>query len=239
MPTKNRDKKINILKQRKAIALEAAKLLYDQVENDYFRAKQKAARFLDIDEKTFPLPSDQEIRMEVLKIANLQQDYLRNKAEEITEESDYDAFYGLLLPLEEVKGGYRHPEGDYLYHSLQVFELAQVGHGYDFDFLLAALLHDVGMGIDRTRHEEAGVYALEGMVSERVLFLIEHHNEVATLKNNQLGQKKKMILKSSPYLEDLLLLHKLNLKGRESGISVCTLEEALQYLRDLEKESAF
>ena len=37
-----------------------------------------------------------------------------------------------------------HPEGDALYHSLQVFDLACEESPYDEDFLLAALLHDVG-----------------------------------------------------------------------------------------------
>jgi len=34
-----------------------------------------------------------------------------------------------------------HPEGDALYHSLQVFELAREARPYDEEFLLAALLH--------------------------------------------------------------------------------------------------
>ena len=44
-----------------------------------------------------------------------------------------------------------HPEGDVLYHSLQVFELARDELPYDEEFLLAALLHDVGKAIDPQR----------------------------------------------------------------------------------------
>src|SRR5262245_55687212 len=54
----------------------------------------------------------------------------------------YPIFRMLLLPLEEVKQSARyHPEGDALYHSLQVFELARDARPYDEEFLLAALLH--------------------------------------------------------------------------------------------------
>ena len=39
-----------------------------------------------------------------------------------------------------------------LYHSLQVFELARDELPYDEEFLLAALLHDVGKAIDPAEH---------------------------------------------------------------------------------------
>ena len=50
-----------------------------------------------------------------------------------------------------------HPEGDALYHSLQVFELAREERPYDEEFLLAALLHDVGKAIDPSDHVEAAL----------------------------------------------------------------------------------
>ena len=63
-----------------------------------------------------------------------------------------------LLPLENVKESPKyHPEGDALYHSLQVFDLACDALPYDEEFLLAALLHDVGKGIDRSDHVLAGL----------------------------------------------------------------------------------
>ena len=62
----------------------------------------------------------------------------------------FQVFYSLLLPLENVKQNPTyHPEGDALYHSLQVYDLACDQLPYDEEFLLAALLHDVGKGIDR------------------------------------------------------------------------------------------
>ncbi|MGA2233344.1 MAG: tRNA adenylyltransferase, partial [Tepidisphaeraceae bacterium] len=56
----------------------------------------------------------------------------------------FELFRMLLAPLEEVRqSAVHHPEGDALYHSLQVFELARDRAPYDEEFLLAALLHDV------------------------------------------------------------------------------------------------
>ena len=54
-----------------------------------------------------------------------------------------------------------------LYHSLQVFELARDARPYDEEFLLAALLHDVGKGIDPADHVGAALSVLEGLITER------------------------------------------------------------------------
>ena len=82
----------------------------------------------------------------------------------------------LLLPLENVKQSPKyHPEGDALYHSLQVFDLARDELPYDEEFLLAALLHDVGKAIDPADHVAAGLEALDGFITERTAWLIEHH----------------------------------------------------------------
>ena len=51
----------------------------------------------------------------------------------------FQVYLSLLLPLENVHQKPRyHPEGDALYHSLQVFELACQERPYDEDFLTAA-----------------------------------------------------------------------------------------------------
>ena len=54
-----------------------------------------------------------------------------------------------------------------LYHSLQVFELAREALPYDEEFLLAALLHDVGKAIDARDHVAAGLEALDGHITPR------------------------------------------------------------------------
>src|SRR5215212_7284739 len=88
----------------------------------------------------------------------------------------FELYRMLLQPLEGVKQSPKHhPEGDALYHSLQVFELARAERAYDEEFLLAALLHDVGKAIDPSDHVTAGLAALEGTITPRTAFLIANH----------------------------------------------------------------
>src|SRR6516164_2700876 len=109
--------------------------------------------------------------IERASIAELE-DFLKREYPDLDVESElretaaatdpYPIYRMLLLPLEEVKQSPRyHPEGDVLYHSLQVFELAREHRPNDEEFLLAALLHDIGKGLDRSQHVEAGLQALD------------------------------------------------------------------------------
>ena len=99
----------------------------------------------------------------------------------------------LLEPLEGVKQSQKyHPEGDALYHSLQVFELAREERPYDEEFLLAALLHDVGKAIDPSDHVEAALQALEGSITERTAWLIAHHMEAQALRAGTLGTRARV-----------------------------------------------
>jgi predicted HD phosphohydrolase len=144
----------------------------------------------------------------------------------------------LLEPLADVKQNPRyHPEGDALYHSLQVFELARGRQPYDEEFLLAALLHDVGKAIDPADHVSAGIQALEGSITERTRFLIEHHMDAQALNDGTLGHRAKHRLMESADFEDLMLLRELDTAGRRRGVDVCTISEAIAYLRGLEQEA--
>jgi predicted nucleotidyltransferase len=140
----------------------------------------------------------------------------------------------LLLPLENVKEDPKfHPEGDALYHSLQVFDLARNELPYDEEFLLAALLHDVGKAIDRHDHVAAGLEALTGHITPRTAWLIEHHMEAQDLLDGSLGARARRRLEASEDHEELRLLARCDRKGRARGVEAPDLDEAIECLREL------
>jgi hypothetical protein len=146
----------------------------------------------------------------------------------------FQLYEALLLPLENVKENPKyHPEGDALYHSLQVFDLARDELPYDEDFLLAALLHDVGKAIDPADHVPAGLEALEGFITDRTAWLIAHHMEAQALLDGTLGARARRRFRQSESYEELLLLARCDREGRQAGVEASELEEALDYLREL------
>ncbi len=165
-----------------------------------------------------------------------------NVADALAEQAEavdpHQVFRLLLLPLERVKQSPKwHPEGDVLYHSLQVFEQAKDARPWDEEFLLAALLHDVGKGIDPYDHVAAGVQALDGLITERTAWLIENHMLAQEYKTNTLGHRQRVRLESSDDFEDLLELRECDDRGRVPGAAVGTVDEALTYLRELERNN--
>jgi predicted HD phosphohydrolase len=146
----------------------------------------------------------------------------------------FQLFESLLLPLENVKGPLAyHPEGDMLYHSLQVFDHARDQLAYDEEFLTAALLHDIGKAIDPQNHEVAALEALDGFITERTAWLIEHHMLAHQLADGRLGARARRRLEQSEYFDDLVLLGECDRAGRQPGVEAPELDEALDYLREL------
>jgi hypothetical protein len=150
----------------------------------------------------------------------------------------YQLFRLLLLPLENVKQNPKyHPEGDVLYHLLQVFDLARDERPWDEEFILAALLHDVGKGIDPADHVGAALQALDGLITPRTAFLIENHMLAQQYKAGTLGFKARKRLEESEDFDDLMLLRELDDRGRVPGVTVPTVDEALEFLKQLERDN--
>ncbi len=171
--------------------------------------------------------------------ALLEQEYpdvdLEDALIEADEQVDRFQIYRLLLiPLEKVEQGRRHhPEGDALYHSLQVFELARNANPWDEEFLLAALLHDVGKGIDPQDHVTAGLEALEGFITDRTAWLIANHMEAHKLLDGTIGARARRRLQQSEDYDELFLLAQCDRDGRVPGGAAPDLDEALEAMREL------
>jgi predicted HD phosphohydrolase len=148
----------------------------------------------------------------------------------------FQVFQALLIPLENVRQSKKyHPEGDALFHSLQVFGLAREEMAYDEEFLLAALLHDIGKAIDPDDHVTVGLEALEGFVSQRTTWLIKHHMEAHKIHDRTIGARRRRRLASSPWFNDLCTLGQCDREGRVPGAEVDELEEALDYIENIEQ----
>jgi predicted HD phosphohydrolase len=146
----------------------------------------------------------------------------------------FQVYQALLLPLENVKQHRKyHPEGDALYHSLQVFDLARDELPYDEEFQLAALLHDVGKAIDPRDHVEAGLQALNGYVTDRTAWFIQHHMEAHGILDGTIGARSHRRLRESEDYDELVLLCECDVAGRTPGVQVPDLDEALDEIREL------
>lgn len=185
--------------------------------------------------KPADFPSSQEIRGEVFRQGEL----LRTPANKEAAAADpdaarFDVYQRLLEPLAHVmQSRDRHPEGDALYHSLQVFARMQAASPWDEELLLAALLHDVGKGIDPYDHIAAGLSALSGTISERTEWLIGCHEEAQRLHAGMLGVRALRRLSEHPDFESLLLLARCDREGCVPGAKVSELEEALEAIREV------
>lgn len=183
--------------------------------------------------------------IERASIAELEQligrEYPDAELEEMVVEAEnrldrFQIFEMLLLPLERVKESKEyHPEGDALYHSLQTFDAARDELPYDEEFLLAALLHDVGKAIDRKDHVAAGLDALAEFISPRTAWLIANHMEAQKLLDGQLGLRARKRLQANEDFAELMLLAECDRRGRSPGAETPQLEEALEYIRELGK----
>src|SRR5205814_9654586 len=101
--------------------------------------------------------------------------------------------------------------------------------------LLADLLHDVGQGLDTADHVNAALDALDGLITERTAWFIRFHMDAHLYRAGKLPGAKRRELEASPDFEDLLLLEECDAGGRVSGAVVGTADEALDYLRELER----
>lgn len=237
---------------REAIATEAARLILRRKVMEFHEARIRASRWMSkrkLSKDLMPSHAEIQAKLEALaclfeesQVKRVQSDDVEHDAsEELVDDAsdsyhpDTFAFLGILL--NRLDGlqlpTKQHPEGDALYHSLQVFELAADDRPWDEEFQMAALVHDVGLAIDRRNPREATLKAIGPLLTERTRFLIEHLSE--GVEYLQTGKVSKSLRRSEDF-DDLIQLARFDLKGRVMGAEVRTVEEALLSLATLETE---
>lgn len=137
----------------------------------------------------------------------------------------FDQLYQQLCALDGVARDRKyHPEGDALYHSLQVFDHAWRDTD-DWELVAAALLHDVGKAVNSKEHDDVGADMLEGLVPHRVTWLVRHHLDLlrapAATRRGYRGSRE---------LADLERLRRWDLAGRCLHVWVPSPEDALGLL---------
>ena len=139
----------------------------------------------------------------------------------------YEELLPLLLALDGIRQDPAyHPEGDALYHSLQVFQLARAATD-DRALWAAALLHDVGKAIDSASHDEVGADLLSDIVSPRIVWLVRHHLDL--LKQPRQTKRR---YRGTPALAELQQLRRWDVGGRSPLAVVPSPEIALSILFD-------
>lgn len=138
----------------------------------------------------------------------------------------HEELYSLLVALDGVRQSPAyHPEGDALYHSLQVFECA-LADTRDAVLLTASLFHDVGKAIDSSTHDAEGAELLEDLIDPEACWLVAHHLDL--LKNPQ--STRKHLKRDQLRLQRLEKLRRYDLAGRNPSARVNSPEWALQAL---------
>jgi len=217
-------------KLRRRIAGAAARIV--AAGGDSRRARFRAARRVAggrVPEEQ--LPSHGEIRREVVRgddrragFAHLTGDRFDRLAEVV----------GVLSTVRQ--DPVRHPEGDVLEHTLQVFDLVQRERPFDEELLTAALVHDVGRAIDHADPVAAGLEAVGDLVTPRTRWLVENLAAAAAHGDHTIGARARQRLAAHPDFLDVLLLAECDRRACIGGYAAPTLEEAIGILRDLAQE---
>lgn len=223
---------------RQEICFRAAQFLRTRREANFTHAKWRAAREITRSYvRPDALPTDLEIR-QALQHLMAAEGFTTIVDDGSERDSREQYLLSLLLPLDRVRQDrFQHPEGDVLYHSLQVFELAREHRPWDEEFLLAALLHDIGKGIDPADHVAAGLAVLGDQISDRTRWLIENHGLAHRISDGSIGARARRRLSQSEDSETLELLALCDREGRVPGRRVCTAEEALAFIAELSREN--
>ncbi len=232
---------------RMRIAREAARLIARRKVRNFHTARMRAMRWLSKERlSSVDIPTQEEVMKELDALtlsANWHEEStcLSAQHEDAPRDTknESEQWCSMFRPMLEALAGFQwdhetHPEGDALYHSLQVFKLGLEIHPYDEEFLWACLLHDIGFVVDPRIPRQAAMRVLQDRVSERIEFLVgELDHAHAYLQGTQLPRW----LRREESVDELIDLAKCDRDGRIPGMQTPTLDEALSRLAGM--SSAF
>jgi hypothetical protein len=132
----------------------------------------------------------------------------------------------------------KYPEGDALEHSLQVFARVSEECPWDEELLTAALVHDIGLAIDRSAAVPVALEELADLVTPRTRWLVEMLPVATALHAGTLGHRARHRLEEHADYESLRLLESADRRGHVRGGEAPTLEEAIAILRGLDGDDA-
>ncbi|MEZ4316230.1 MAG: HD domain-containing protein [Myxococcota bacterium] len=139
-------------------------------------------------------------------------------------DSSFQDLVELLEALDGVEQDPRHhPEGDALYHSLQVYQHA-LRDGAEPALLAAALFHDVGKAVAGRDHDRVGAELTEGL-PDRTRWCIAHHLDL--LRNPRATRRR---WAGMPQIVDLTRLRRWDLAGRSPRARVCSPDQAVAHV---------
>ena len=217
-------------KLRQRIAEEAARMVAkgSDTTRSRFRAARRVARGWVPEEQ---LPSHQQIRQEVNRATGPASGSSQPGGDRL------DRIAELVRMLEHVKQDpVKHPEGDVLEHTLQVFDRVHEERPFDEELLTAALVHDVGRAIDRVNPVASGVAALGDLITPRTRWLVEMLPDAAAYAHQTIGVRARQRLEGHPDFLDVLLLAESDQRACVRGYDAVSLDEAIDILRTLAAE---
>lgn len=126
----------------------------------------------------------------------------------------------------------RRSAGDALDRSLQVFAVVHAERPFDEELLTAALVHRVGLAIDRRDPVAATLEAIDGLVTPRTCWLIETLPAALAYLAGTLGHRARKRLESHPDFLDVMLVAEAERRGRPD-LDTPSLDDAVAILRAL------
>lgn len=219
------------------IAREAARLLREGRQPTLSDAVQKAARRIcGARPRIGEIPDPREVAAELARLDHQAEFPEATEPVGATARDDdrFAAYRTLLDDLADVKlGSPQRPGGDALTHSLQAYTFAAHETAWDEEFLLAALLHDVGRAIYFRDPVPATLEALDGLVTDRTRWFIEQLAEGRRWIGGKLSPRAWRRLAAHPDGEMLKALARCDAAAVRRAMRVPQLDEALDQIRAL------